>query len=402
VPSCGDGVLDVLDACDDGNNDAGDGCSPSCAVEHGWDCPPGASACASTCGDGLLAAGAEACDDDNTEAGDGCAADCTVEDGFACVDDTKVPESLCTAECGDRVVLGEEGCDDGNAEAGDGCSATCQLEPQTLVISGPADPSGSATAEFTFRDTMAVATNFECAQDGGAWVDCSDRAPDPGVYRYTWVGTLASGTTYTLAVRGVAPDGTTDPSPATWVWHFENDPDIDGLEAGDDNCPDALNPDQADHDGDAVGDACDADIDGDGIPNEVEDLDGDGRLDSRETDARDADTDGDGLCDGWSDVALFDPGELAPCSAGEDIDRNGVTDDEETDPTVADTDGDCVDDGEEVLEYGTDPLDADDPGARAVCSADEGGGACGCATGVGSASWLVVLLPLLVRRRRAA
>lgn len=37
-PSCGDGAVDPGEACDDGNHAAGDGCSPSCAVEAGFQC----------------------------------------------------------------------------------------------------------------------------------------------------------------------------------------------------------------------------------------------------------------------------------------------------------------------------------------------------------------------------
>jgi hypothetical protein len=43
------------------------------------------------------------------------------------------------------------------------------------------------------------------------------------------------------------------------------DTDGDGILDGDDNCPDTLNPDQADFDGDGVGDACDTDADGDQV-----------------------------------------------------------------------------------------------------------------------------------------
>ena len=36
--TCGDGQLDLLDFCDDGNSTAGDGCSPKCEVETGYTC----------------------------------------------------------------------------------------------------------------------------------------------------------------------------------------------------------------------------------------------------------------------------------------------------------------------------------------------------------------------------
>jgi len=38
VPSCGDGVIDVGEACDDGNSAVNDGCSSLCTVEAGWKC----------------------------------------------------------------------------------------------------------------------------------------------------------------------------------------------------------------------------------------------------------------------------------------------------------------------------------------------------------------------------
>ncbi len=67
VPFCGDGTLDAGEACDDGNNIDGDGCSANCTVE-------------AFCGDGTLDPG-EQCDDGNTVNGDGCSALCSNEGG---------------------------------------------------------------------------------------------------------------------------------------------------------------------------------------------------------------------------------------------------------------------------------------------------------------------------------
>ena len=96
---CGNGVLNVGEQCDDGNQTPGDGCSATCSSEP-------------RCGDGVVN-GAEQCDDGNTTSGDGCSATCTTE-----------------TRCGDGIVNGGEQCDDGNTTSGDGCSATCTTEPR--------------------------------------------------------------------------------------------------------------------------------------------------------------------------------------------------------------------------------------------------------------------------------
>lgn len=102
------------------------------------------------------------------------------------------------------------------------------------------------------------------------------------------------------------------------------DPDRDGVLSKTDNCPDVSNRGQEDLDDDEAGDACDEDVDGDGVPNvrdgfpldkdESADSDGDGIGDKADTDddndgvpdkvegkngtnQRNPDTDGDGLID---------------------------------------------------------------------------------------------------------
>ncbi|HEU0037481.1 MAG TPA: DUF4215 domain-containing protein [Kofleriaceae bacterium] len=66
----------------------------------------GCSDSAAVCGDGFVDNG-EACDDGNDVLGDGCSL-CT-RDAF----------------CGDGTVQADEECDDGNTISGDGCSSTC-------------------------------------------------------------------------------------------------------------------------------------------------------------------------------------------------------------------------------------------------------------------------------------
>src|ERR1044071_2275857 len=72
---CGNGVMDPGEQCDDGNTNAGDGCSRICQIPAGWSCTGWPSVCtvAGVCGDSILGA-SEACDGGNTKAGDGCSA----------------------------------------------------------------------------------------------------------------------------------------------------------------------------------------------------------------------------------------------------------------------------------------------------------------------------------------
>jgi len=81
---CGDGIFGNAEACDDGNNMDGDGCSASCTVESGYSCTPAMGCFFSTCGDGIVGNG-EDCDDGNLDENDGCTSSCTWSTG-SCAD----------------------------------------------------------------------------------------------------------------------------------------------------------------------------------------------------------------------------------------------------------------------------------------------------------------------------
>jgi fibro-slime domain-containing protein len=152
---CGDGELGTGEACDDGDDDGGDGCAVGCgAVETGWTCGDAGVPCVETqvCGNGLLEPG-ETCDDHNVGATDGCGATCAIEPGWAC----PIPGIRCTAaSCGDGLIAGFEQCDDGTPGGGDGCSVACALEPGWAC-----DAAGAPCHATTCGDLVAEGTE-EC------------------------------------------------------------------------------------------------------------------------------------------------------------------------------------------------------------------------------------------------
>jgi fibro-slime domain-containing protein len=157
---CGNGILESGETCDDGNAASGDGCSSTCQIEKGWQCPtPGAACVASRCGDGVVA-GSETCDDGNSVSGDGCSSTCQVEAGWQC----PTPDAKCIAkQCGDGILAGNEQCDDGNVLPGDGCSATCTLEPGFACVTQAAQPQSVCHATVCGD---GVKEGFEECDDG--------------------------------------------------------------------------------------------------------------------------------------------------------------------------------------------------------------------------------------------
>ena len=184
------------------------------------------------------------------------------------------------------------------------------------------------------------------------------------------------------------------------------DTDGDGFPDVADSCPGLANPEQADSDGDGVGDACDVDAgpdaDGDGIPDASDvcpgiadpaqaDGDGDGMPDASDdcpgvADPAQADADGDGVgdacddCPGVADPVQMDSdgdgiGDACDDASAPDADGDGVPDARDdcprvADPGQADVDGDGVGDACDDCRTVPDPAQADTDGDTAGDACD--------------------------------
>ena len=182
---------DGLDGPDNAWSGASDGCDV-CAPSEGWTCDPASTSadgswehqCKPLCGDGIvLKAGLppgvtpEQCDDGNDQPGDGCSPTCQMEAGWKC-GNLSGESSICQPECGDGLWVGAEGCDDGNASPGDGCDASCQVEDGWQCGGVPGGKSTCAIWCLD-HDGDGYGVGPHCPKQG---VDCDDdsAAANPG------------------------------------------------------------------------------------------------------------------------------------------------------------------------------------------------------------------------------
>ncbi len=169
-PVCGDGIVEGIEQCDDGNYDNSDFCLATCTL--------------ASCGDGYLETDIEDCDDGNNRGGDGCAPDCRgeasgcgngiVDPGEECDDGNAQNSDACldsctVAACGDGYAqLGVEDCDDGNAVDGDGCGSDCTLMGSTSGTCPGLTLHLTADSKINLVGDTATATETAAGSCGGA------------------------------------------------------------------------------------------------------------------------------------------------------------------------------------------------------------------------------------------
>ncbi|MBN1770157.1 MAG: hypothetical protein JXB32_02755 [Deltaproteobacteria bacterium] len=160
--SCGDGITDPGEDCDDGDYNNGDGCDNDCT----FSCTTGTD-----CDDGEVCNGTETCDT-GTHA---CAPGTPPDDGTAC----ELPEGgsgqcragLCVSgSCGNGSVDTGEECDDGNTDEMDGCRTDCTY---TCSSDGTCNDGLTCngvetcdTATHTCTDGLPSADGDICELDG--------------------------------------------------------------------------------------------------------------------------------------------------------------------------------------------------------------------------------------------
>jgi len=117
----------------------------------------------------------EECDDGNFVGGDGCSPTCKIEHGYTCFVNYTDPEcakgsclSLCFATCGDGIVAQEEECDDGNSYQGDGCYK-CRLESEDWRCKG--EPSECILRKCTLDEPTCTVTDILCAGSASGVID---------------------------------------------------------------------------------------------------------------------------------------------------------------------------------------------------------------------------------------
>ncbi len=133
---CGNGVIDPMEQCDDGNQVNGDGCQVDCTLT---------CVVSVQCDDGDPCNGAETCN-----------ASHTCDPGTPSADNTTCGASqICRGgacgdiQCGDMLVSAPEECDDGNVTDGDGCQHDCTFTCVTGDAARNCTPADSCMGQGT-------------------------------------------------------------------------------------------------------------------------------------------------------------------------------------------------------------------------------------------------------------
>ena len=357
------------------------------------------------CGDGFTDASLnETCDDGNTTSGDGCSSTCTEEFGYSCLADDSIiinpnfelpnvgnvtsspvtPDGWIsfddnvdihrTNNAGEGIAPEGQQLVDLNRQNQGGIYQdipTVVGQRYTIVFRGAynnaCNPTG-ATAQATAADP-ATPTEPHTRRIYSTDINFNSAAADWETYDFTFEATSA---TTRLSFDAMEPSG---------ACGFAIDDILlqnsacDAIDTDSDGVPDViedrdgdLDPANDDTDGDGTPDYLDTDDDGDGVDTLAEDANANG-------DPTDDDTNADLIPD-YLDACTPDANHIL-CPTG-DTDMDGLTNAEETnitgtDPTLRDSDGDGVDDGAEVGADVNNPIDTDNNGTIDALDTDDDG-----------------------------
>lgn len=176
-PTCGNGLVNGTEACDDGNLISGDGCSSICVLETNYSCSVTNTApftqtnpestCGHNCGNGVLDTN-EFCDDGNVASFDGCSDKCVMEaDSHTCTNSNTAPYTKtnpytsCIVTCGNGVKTNPENCDDGNTANFDGCSSACNVEQGWECLNQNTPPLSATNPYSSCTDQTGITLEKE-------------------------------------------------------------------------------------------------------------------------------------------------------------------------------------------------------------------------------------------------
>lgn len=230
--SCGDGVVDPGEACDDGEanaDDVADACRTDCTLP--------------SCGDGVVDSGEE-CDDANRWGGDGCSPDCRAETLAGEAEPNDAWWQANPASSGESVL--------GALPEGDVDCWAVDVDENGWLSARASGVDGTCPPVLTLRlygdegGLLADALTHDDDDDGCGRI---------GPYTHPSAAYLVAGR-YTVCVEG--------------RFRSEVPSYMLQLTTGDDSCLGITPGPDNDLDGDGIADACDPDMDGDGVPNEID------------------------------------------------------------------------------------------------------------------------------------
>ena len=194
----------------------------------------------------------------------------------------------CSADADGDGVDGELDCDDTSEDYGAivddvDCDGFVNTEDNCPEIE-------NSDQTDTDEDGPGDACDVEYDGDGDGVYDGPDNCPEDANQDQTDSNNDGVGDACSSDADGDGVDGELDCDDTTAdLGAIADDTDCDGTVNATDNCPETPNADQANLDGDAQGDACDPESDGDGLTRDVELANG--------LDPLNADSDGDGYPD---------------------------------------------------------------------------------------------------------